>query len=46
MLDLPQPLGPMMHVSPLPLNVMCVRSQNDLNPTSSTLRSLSKVTPF
>ena len=45
-LDLPQPLGPMMQVSPLPLKVMCVFSQNDLNPTSSTLRSLSKISPF
>src|SRR5216683_4038275 len=46
MLDLPQPLGPMMHVSPLPLKVICVFSQNDLKPTSSTLRSLSKISPF
>src|SRR6202049_3658930 len=46
MLDLPQPLGPMMHVSPLPLNVICVFSQNDLKPTNSTLRSLSKISPL
>ena len=45
-LDLPQPLGPMMQVSPLPLKVICVFSQNDLKPTSSTLRSLSKISPF
>jgi len=45
-LDLPQPLGPMMQVSPLPLKVICVFSQNDLNPTNSTLRSLSKISPF
>src|SRR5712691_2893188 len=41
-LDLPQPLGPTMHVVPLPLNVIAVRSQNDLKPIRSTLRSLSK----
>ena len=46
MLDFPQPLGPMMHVSPLPLKVICVFSQNDLNPTSSTLRSFSKISPL
>src|SRR5665213_2309633 len=45
-LDLPQPFGPMMQLSPVPLNVRWVFSQNDLNPTNSTLRSLSKVTPF
>src|SRR5260221_9471330 len=45
-LDLPQPFGPMMQVSPAPLKVICVFSQNDLNPTSSTLRSLSKISPF
>ena len=45
-LDLPQPLGPMMQVSPLPLKVICVFSQNDLKPTSSTLRSLSKISPL
>jgi hypothetical protein len=36
----------MMQVSPLPLKVICVFSQNDLKPTSSTLRSLSKISPF
>src|SRR5260370_39396807 len=41
-LDLPQPLGPTMHVVPLPLNVSAVRSQNALKPIRSTLRSLSK----
>ena len=46
MLDLPQPLGPIMHVSPLPLKVIWVLSQNDLNPTSSTLRNFSKISPF
>src|SRR5665213_2715424 len=45
-LDLPQPLGPMMHVSPAPLNVICVFSQNDLKPTRSTLRSFSKISPL
>ena len=42
-LDLPQPLGPTMQVVPEPLNVTMVRSQNDLKPTISTFRSLSKV---
>ena len=42
MLDLPHPFGPMMQLSPAPLNVRCVFSQKDLNPTNSTLRSLSK----
>ena len=46
MLDLPQPLGPIMQVSPLPLNVICVFSQNDLKPTSSTFRSFSKISPL
>src|SRR3984893_7040656 len=46
MLDLPQPLGPMMQVSPLPLKVIWVFSQNDLKPTNSTLRSLSKISPL
>src|SRR6185437_9285994 len=32
-LDLPQPLGPTMHVVPEPLNVTTTRSQNDLKPT-------------
>src|SRR6202165_3740626 len=45
-LDLPQPLGPMMQVSPLPLKVIWVFSQNDLKPTNSTLRSLSKISPL
>src|SRR5262249_27217044 len=45
-LDLPQPLGPTMQVVPLPLKVTTVRSQNDLKPTISTLRSLSKVSPY
>src|SRR3989442_15730455 len=46
MFDLPQPLGPTMQVIPLPLKVICVFSQNDLKPTSSTLRSLSKFAPL
>src|SRR5260221_14558444 len=46
MLDLPQPLGPMMHVRPLPLKVIWVFSQNDLKPTNSTLRSFSKISPL
>src|SRR5882762_3147845 len=45
-LDLPQPLGPTMHVVPEPLKVTTVRSQNDLKPTISTFRSLSKMSPF
>src|ERR1700674_445634 len=45
MLDLPHPFGPMMQLSPVPLKVKWVFSQKDLKPTSSTLRSLSKVTP-
>src|SRR6202171_6286741 len=45
-LDLPQPFGPMMQVSPLPLNVICVFSQNDLKPTNSTLRSFNKISPL
>jgi hypothetical protein len=40
-LDLPQPLGPTMHVIPLPLNVIGVFSQNDLKPSNSTFRSFS-----
>src|SRR6266478_5070603 len=40
--DLPQPLGPTIHVVPEPLNVTTVRSQNDLKPTISTFRSFSK----
>ena len=44
--DFPHPFGPTMHVVPIPLNVTTVRSQKDLNPTISTLRSLSKVSPF
>ena len=39
--DLPQPLGPTMHVIPLPLKVIGVFSKNDLNPSNSTLRSFS-----
>ena len=46
MFDLPQPLGPMTQLRPVPLKVRCVFSQNDLNPTNSTLRSLSKNYPF
>src|SRR6266403_4105577 len=45
-LDFPQPLGPIMHVRPLPLKVICVFSQNDLKPTNSTLRSFSKISPL
>src|SRR5271156_1448527 len=45
-LDLPQPFGPTMQVVPVPLKVTTVRSQKDLKPTISTLRSLSKVSPF
>ena len=45
-LDFPQPFGPTMHVVPEPLNVTTVRSQNDLKPTISTFRSLSKMSPF
>jgi hypothetical protein len=41
--DFPQPFGPTMQVVPDPLNVTTVRSQNDLKPTISTFRSLSKV---
>src|SRR5260370_12211531 len=44
--DFPQPFGPTMQVVPVPLNVTTVRSQNDLKPTISTFRSLSKVSPF
>src|SRR5262249_62212183 len=44
--DLPQPFGPTMHVVPVPLKVTTVRSQKLLKPTISTLRSLSKVSPF
>ena len=44
--DFPQPFGPTMQVVPVPLNVTTVRSQNDLKPTISTLRSLSKVSPL
>ncbi len=35
-----------MQVVPVPLKVTTVRSQKDLKPTISTLRSLSKVSPF
>jgi hypothetical protein len=44
--DFPHPFGPTMHVVPAPLNVTTVRSQNDLKPTISTFRSLSKVSPL
>src|SRR5262249_45833512 len=44
--DLPQPFGPTIHVVPEPLNVTTVRSQNDLKPTISTFRSLSKASPL
>src|SRR6266496_676694 len=44
--DLPQPLGPTIHVVPEPLNVTTVRSQNDLKPTISTFRSFSKCSSF
>jgi hypothetical protein len=44
--DFPQPFGPTMHVVPVPLSATTVRSQNDLKPTISTFRSLSKVSPF
>src|SRR5229473_7943845 len=45
-LDFPHPFGPTMQVVPVPLNVTTVRSQNDLKPTISTFRSLSKVSPL
>src|SRR5204862_3564593 len=45
-LDLPHPFGPTIHVVPVPLNVTTVRSQNDLNPVISTLRSFSKMSPL
>jgi len=45
-LDLPQPLGPTMQVVPVPLKVTTVRSQNDLNPVISTLRSFNKMSPL
>jgi len=35
-----------MQVVPVPLNVTTVRSQNDLNPVISTLRSFSKLSPL
>src|SRR6266851_5207172 len=40
-LDLPQPFGPTMAAMPPPLKRSSVRSQNDLNPCSSTFRSFS-----
>ena len=40
--DFPQPFGPTMAVMPPPLNSTSERSQNDLNPTSSTFFSFSK----
>src|SRR5450755_4396629 len=42
MLDLPQPLGPMMAAMPSPWNFNSVRSQNDLNPRICSFLSLSK----
>jgi hypothetical protein len=45
-LDFPHPFGPTMQVVPVPLNVTTVRSQNDLKPTISTFRSLSKLSPL
>src|SRR5216683_8218436 len=45
-LDFPHPFGPTMQVVPVPLNVTTVRSQNDLKPTISTFRSLSKLSSF
>ena len=42
MFDLPQPLGPTMAAMPSPLKRNSVRSQNDLNPCSSTRFSFSK----
>src|SRR6202008_2719333 len=39
--DFRPPLGPTMHVIPLPLNVIGVFSQNDLKPSNSTFRSFS-----
>jgi hypothetical protein len=39
--DFPHPFGPTMHVMPVPLNVIGVFSQNDLNPNNSTLRSFN-----
>ena len=46
MLDLPQPLGPMMQVRPAPAEGDVRLSQNDLKPISSTLRSLNKTTSY
>src|ERR1700676_2707494 len=45
-LDLPHPFGPTIQVVPVPLNVTTVRSQNDLKPTISTFRNLSKLSPL
>src|SRR6266849_3118276 len=42
-LDLPQPLGPMMAAMPSPWNLRSVRSQNDLNPRICSRFSLSNV---
>src|SRR5271155_2806505 len=39
--DLPHPFGPTMQVIPVPLKVIGVFSQKDLNPNNSTLRSFS-----
>src|SRR5450755_5157869 len=43
MLDLPQPLGPMMAAMPSPWNFNSVRSQNDLNPRICSFLSLSNL---
>ncbi len=43
MFDLPQPLGPTMAAMPSPLKRSSVRSQNDLNPCSSTVSVSAKL---
>src|ERR1700722_4095410 len=43
--DFPHPLGPTTAAIPSPLNRSSVRSQNDLNPWSSTFLSLSMKAP-
>src|SRR5262245_20457404 len=43
MLDLPQPLGPMIAATPSPWNFSSVRSQNDLNPRIWSRFSLSNL---
>src|SRR5262249_3555209 len=45
MLDLPQPFGPTMAAMPSPKNFTSVRSQNDLNPSSSSFLRLSNLSP-